>query len=316
MAAQGQSIFVASGDRGAYDDADRPSTLEVDDPASQPYVTAVGGTTLFANASTGEYVSETSWGTSSLGGGGGVSSIWSQPSWQANLSTAANRGSVSMRMVPDVSLDSNPSTGYPVFTRGAWYAIGGTSAAAPLWAAFAAIVNQGRVANGVARLGFANPALYQIGQSSAYSSSFHDIADGSTNRYYPAVQGYDLSTGWGTIKGPGLFAVLSSGVLPPSAPTSISLIAGPSSLTVSWSGGNGASAYKIFRADSANGPFSQIGTVNAPATTFVDGTASGVNFYYVKATNTSGESAASPMESGAAGQRAPSAPTGLAGVLQ
>ncbi|MGZ3713348.1 MAG: S53 family peptidase, partial [Bdellovibrionota bacterium] len=235
LAAQGQSIFVASGDAGAYDDSSRATTLEVDDPASQPYATAVGGTTLTLDGSN-NFASESSWAVSSdkSGGGGGISSIWAQPSWQAGLSTAANKGSNTMRMVPDVSLNANPSTGYPIYTGGAWYAIGGTSAAAPLWAAFTALVNQTRISGGLARIGFANPMLYQLGQSSLYSSIFHDIADATTNLYYPAVTGFDLSTGWGSFNGAAMLAAMSSSTLPPYPPTSLSFVSATGSIAVSW----------------------------------------------------------------------------------
>lgn len=108
MAAQGQSVFAASGDAGAYDDG---KNLSADDPASQPYVTGVGGTTLdFGN---GHYVSETAWAS----GGGGISTFWPIPAWQVGLGTVANLGSQTMRMVPDVSLNS--ATGYSVYYNGA-----------------------------------------------------------------------------------------------------------------------------------------------------------------------------------------------------
>ena len=132
MAAQGQSIFVASGDSGAYSDPNHSLTLEVEDPASQLNVTAVGGTTLTLNGTNG-YQSESSWGTSPEGGGGGISTLWSLPTWQAGLGTTANLGSTTYRMVPDVSLDANPTTGYPIIYQGQWAEGGGTSFAAPIW---------------------------------------------------------------------------------------------------------------------------------------------------------------------------------------
>jgi len=82
---QGQTLFAAAGDTGAYDDLSHPTTLTVGDPASQPLVTAVGGTSLSTNGKGGSYLSETVWnnGTPSAGaGGGGISSIWTIPSWQ------------------------------------------------------------------------------------------------------------------------------------------------------------------------------------------------------------------------------------------
>jgi subtilase family serine protease len=318
MASQGQSLFAASGDNGAYDNG---TSLSVDDPASQPYVTAVGGTTLSANTS-GAYIAEASWGTTSnrTGGGGGVSSVWTQPSYQAGLATTANQACpyswscTTMRMVPDVSLDANPSTGYPIYVTvpghaGGWTIVGGTSAAAPIWAAFMAIVNQGRVASALSRVGFANNALYKIAQSNLYANAFHDVADFSTNLYYQAVTGYDLTTGLGSIKGAGLYNALVNASYPPYPPASILLTSAPASLTVSWGASSDAASYKVYRsATGLAGSYSAISTGIATLS-YVDTTAAGVNFYYVTAVNSAGESSASRVESGAINQTAPNMPS-------
>jgi len=108
-----------------------------------------------------------------------------------------------MRNVPDISLNADPETGYAIYYRGEWYIYGGTSCAAPLWAAFTARINQQRELNGLSPLGFANPMLYQFA-GSHYATDFHDVADGSTNLYYPAVRGYDAATGWGSFNGGNL----------------------------------------------------------------------------------------------------------------
>lgn len=226
MAAQGQSIFCSAGDQGAYDDYAAASplkySLSVDNPASQPFVTGVGGTTLSYNkpvpisatvqtAKPGQYVSETTWnvsGPSSLAGpeagGGGTSAIWAKPTYQVGLGSSPTN-----RDVPDVSLNSNPDSGYDVYVTSIVETVGGTSAAAPLWAAFAALVNQQRAVNGLGSLGFANTPLYAIARGSNYATEFHDIADGSTNLYYQAVPGYDAATGLGTFIGDKLLANLS-----------------------------------------------------------------------------------------------------------
>lgn len=208
MAAQGQSIFSAAGDSGANDNG---SSLSIDDPSGQPYMTAVGGTTL-TTGSGGAYVSETTWSS----GGGGVSSIWPIPSWQAGVASASNKASTTMRNIPDVSVNADPTTGYDIYVSGGWGTWGGTSAAAPIWAGFVALVNQQRAAGGTGPLGFANPILYGIGQGSGYGSDFHDINDNSTNGYYPAVTGFDDATGWGSMNGQNLFESLSSGSVPTS----------------------------------------------------------------------------------------------------
>jgi kumamolisin len=113
-----------------------------------------------------------------------------------------------MRNVPDVSLNANPNTGYAIYNGGHWVIYGGTSCASPLWAAFTALVNQKRVLGGSALLGFPNPTLYTIGKGSSYTTNFHDIADGSTNRFYPAVTGFDDATGWGSYNGANLITSL------------------------------------------------------------------------------------------------------------
>ncbi len=69
-------------------------------------------------------------------------------------------------------------TGYSIYYNGQWTIYGGTSCAAPLWAAFTACVNQARVASQKPVLGFANPSLYAIGVGSSYTANFHDITDG------------------------------------------------------------------------------------------------------------------------------------------
>lgn len=218
MAAQGQSIYAASGDSGAYDNG---STVSVDDPASQPYMVAVGGTQLFVN-SNGTYHHETTWNVNNTAaggaGGGGVSTLWSIPSWQQGIPSAA---STTMRNVPDVSLNADQYTGYSIYFNGGWSVMGGTSCAAPLWAAFTARVNQKRAANGYAPLGFANPAIYQIAKGAQYGADFHDITQG-TNIYYSAGSGYDNATGWGSFNGASLLANLA-----PDSSFTVAYIAGP-----------------------------------------------------------------------------------------
>ncbi len=232
MAAQGQSIFAASGDSGAYDNG---STLSVDDPASQPYVTGVGGTKLTTAGAGGAYSTETSWNGGSIangGGGGGISTVWTLPSYQTGFGSAASKASTTMRNVPDVSLEADPNNGYIIYLKGTGYVYGGTSCAAPLWSAFAALVNQQRASAGKGTLGLANTLLYSVAAGANYAADFHDIADNSTNLYYPAVTGYDLATGLGTFNGANLLADLSGGTVvtpppPPPTPTGSQLLGNP-----------------------------------------------------------------------------------------
>jgi kumamolisin len=195
FAAQGQSVFAAAGDSGAYDGGG--STLAVDSPANDPYVTGVGGTHLVLNSS-GGISSETVWSNTSTktGGGGGISTIYAKPSWQAGTGTT-NSYSTGKRQVPDVSADADPATGYSIYSAGTWTVYGGTSCAAPLWAGLAAVNNQYALANGKTILGYANPTLYAAFNTTQPYAAYHDITSGN-NLYYPATTGYDQATGIGT----------------------------------------------------------------------------------------------------------------------
>ncbi|MDH6112424.1 kumamolisin [Kitasatospora sp. MAP12-15] len=186
-AAQGQSVFAASGDSGS-DDAGNGGT-SVDFPASDPYTTGTGGTTL-STTSAGAWSKETAWS----GSGGGVSSFFATPSFQSKVNSGANRS------VPDVAADADPSSGWAIYTGGSWQEFGGTSAAAPNWAAFAAVYNSEAKAKGKPSFGFANSTIYNLASSSSYTSAFHDVKSGS-NGAYSAGTGYDKVTGWGSYNG-------------------------------------------------------------------------------------------------------------------
>ncbi|SES42039.1 kumamolisin [Streptomyces sp. yr375] len=181
-AAQGLGFYAASGDDGSDDAGD--GTTAVDYPASDPYVTGVGGTKLTVTSSNA-FSKEVAWS----GGGGGKSTVFKIPSWQTAVQKSAGGG---FRQVPDVSAHANPSPGLSIYSQGSWSSVGGTSAAAPEWAAFAALYNQRAAAAGDANLGFANPALY-----AANGTGFHDITSGS-NGAYSAATGWDFTTGWGS----------------------------------------------------------------------------------------------------------------------
>ena len=205
MAAQGQSFFSASGDSDAF-------TGLIPFPGDTPYITEVGGTTLTDSGNGGPWSSETVWNWGNgTGSGGGISTQYSIPSWQQNINMTASQGSTTMRNVPDVALTADN-----VYVRqgGANQYVGGTSCAAPLWAGFAALVNQQAAANGFNPIGFINPAVYALAAGSGYGLAFHDITTGnntsasSPNEFY-AVPGYDLCTGLGTPTGAALINALA-----------------------------------------------------------------------------------------------------------
>ena len=159
----------------------------MDDPASQPYVTGVGGTHLTTSGAGGAWSKESTWNNGSgSAGGGGISSLWAIPAWQQGAASASSLGSTTMRNVPDVSLDADPNTGYSIYVQGGWTIYGGTSCAAPLWAAFTALVNQQRADQRPGAPGLRQPVALRRRPSGRYGAGdFHDIADGSTNLLLP-----------------------------------------------------------------------------------------------------------------------------------
>ncbi|MFZ1996397.1 MAG: protease pro-enzyme activation domain-containing protein, partial [Solirubrobacteraceae bacterium] len=239
MAAQGQSFFISSGDSGSEMCSQLgggDNSLSVITPGSDPFATGVGGSTLWDGVSrvySGGTAVEGVWNdsTSTNGAtGGGISTAFAMPAYQSTANaglgvvdphnSGAQCGSTTpCREVPDVSANADPKTGYVVYVTGtggqSWTSIGGTSAAAPLWAAFTALVNDNAACRGQT-IGFANPSLYAIA-GSAYTSNFRDVATASpisgdaSNDYtgtnsgeYPVKAGYDLATGLGSPLGSAL----------------------------------------------------------------------------------------------------------------
>jgi hypothetical protein len=194
--AQGQSLYQASGDSGAYGG-------EVMTPSDDPNLTVVGGTSLTTTGADGPWHAESAWPNS----GGGVSFTYAIPSYQQGISMAANGGSATMRNLPDVAMIADVQI-FLVCNNGQQISVGGTSAAAPLWAGFTALANQEATGKSKPQVGFVNPAIYAIAKGPNYASDFHDIVLGS-NGAFSAVAGYDLVTGWGTPAGQHLLDDLS-----------------------------------------------------------------------------------------------------------
>jgi hypothetical protein len=212
FAAQGQTMFVASGDSGAY-----WSGTPAPFPSDDAYITSVGGTDLVTSGPLGSWVSETGWSQST---GGPGSDGFPLPYYQAGLAGfAAPNADVSMtiRNTPDVAADADTNS-YSC-GMGNCGSSGGTSLAAPRWAGFMALVNQLAEAAGKAPIGFLNPTLYALAESSNanYTADFHDISIGVNNCnwadcndpvQFSAGTGYDLVTGWGSMMGPALINAL------------------------------------------------------------------------------------------------------------
>ena len=216
QAAQRDRVTVAfsSGDAGAAADTcpgagtGAATVKGANWPASDPLALAVGGTSLQAARATGAYLGETAWSIPASGGsspkasGGGFSRLFPRPAYQDGIA-----GIRATRGVPDVAADADPDTGMALaFSDGGqdhvFIAAGGTSAAAPLWAAVIALADQYADRN----LGFVNPALYQIGRSAYYHEAFHDVTTGTNTVEFPsqtftgyqAAPGWDPVTGWGS----------------------------------------------------------------------------------------------------------------------
>jgi kumamolisin len=199
-AALGITITVAAGDDGSSDGV-TDGKNHVDFPASSPHVLACGGTKLIGSGST--IASEVVWNETAANEGatgGGVSTVFPLPTWQANSSVPL-AGTFAGRGVPDVAGDADPSTGYTVRVDGQTTVIGGTSAVAPLWAGLIALNN----AQNKTTAGFLQPSIYTVKAKSA----FHDITSGN-NGAFTAGPGWDACTGLGSPIGTALISLLAA----------------------------------------------------------------------------------------------------------
>jgi hypothetical protein len=181
----GVTFVAAAGDSGPGSGAQWPSV--------SPNVLAVGGTTLTLDGR-GNYVGETAW----RGGGGGPSAYEHQPWFQAGVQRSG------WRAVPDVSYAADPKTAFYVYDSvpfsgyAGWYAMGGTSAGAPQWAALVAIADQGRALAGKGSLDGPSqtmPALYKLA-GAVYGTYYHDVTKGGNG--HAAQRGFDMVTGLGS----------------------------------------------------------------------------------------------------------------------
>jgi subtilase family serine protease len=195
----GITFFSGSGDNGATDYADLQATklspmATTTFAPDDPWVTAVGGTSLIRQ---GSNTTEVSWPMS----GGGFSRFFPMPSYQKSLPASAQALLKGRRGVPDIAGDADPLTGLAFYEAGIWALTGGTSASTPLWAALMAIADQ-MAGKG---LGFINPTLYQLAASNRYAADFHDIIQGDNSIHTQAVNvpGYTATTGWDPITGLG-----------------------------------------------------------------------------------------------------------------
>jgi subtilase family serine protease len=229
------TVLASSGDDGSAGVAKPPvgkgGTLianpSVSWPASDPLVTAVGGTYLCTDAETGAAVDsvnppsvcQTNAGQREIGwidSGGGFSDVFARPAYQDPLPAGSTSIPSTSRGVPDVAYDASSRTGVLVYITepgysgivcagsvvcsDGWYVVGGTSASAPQWAGLVAMADQ--VHGG--RLGLINPSLYAIANNpTQYAADFYDVTVGNNGAFAPDVPGYTNSVGWDPVTGLG-----------------------------------------------------------------------------------------------------------------
>ena len=218
FAAQGQSFFLASGDAGAPSNGVKTTTADYN------YLTTVGGTELSMNGAGLSWSNELVWGPPFTGTNGGSIGYFDTgiaiPAYQKDINTTANGGSSIFRNVPDVAMCADnieivstvTSTNQPIQT-GVVGGAAGTSAAAPLWAAFTALVNEQALNQNLPTIGFLDPAIYDLANGPLYATYFHDITNGAnTNNISPnlyfAGPGYDNCTGLGSPNGQAMINAL------------------------------------------------------------------------------------------------------------
>ncbi len=205
LTAQGVTCFASSGDWGSNPYMTNQSAyysssaaLAVNFPASDPSVTAVGGTTLaFPRTMAGTVqLPELAWSLDggSSASGGGESRYFNRPAWQV----ARGMPSGTQRCVPDVAAmadfgDMSLNRAPIIYVGGVAYPASGTSLSSPMWAGLNALINQARANASLAAVGFLNPKLY----AAAGTSAFNDITAGSIGAYSAGI-GYDFCTGVGT----------------------------------------------------------------------------------------------------------------------
>jgi hypothetical protein len=181
--------------------------VHVDYPASSPYVLGCGGTSVTLAADGDSIAEEVVWNDrGARGTGGGISEFYAVPDFQSGTPLPASpsdgrRG----RGVPDVAAAAAETNGYRIFVDGSEVVASGTSAVAPLWGAFIALLNEQRGTP----LGFVNSQLYQA-TGLLRPVTTGDNKDSNGDLGYPAGPGWSACTGLGTPKGAEITAAFTA----------------------------------------------------------------------------------------------------------
>jgi kumamolisin len=281
LTGEGITVLASAGDSGAYGDGTN-YPYNVSDPGSQPYITAVGGTTLFTDGNS-NYLGEQVWdelASNSGATGGGISSYWTIPFFQTVESVPGyvtnNGGSSTYRNVPDVAAVADLFTGVSIYSKinGGWLTVGGTSVSAPIWAGYLSIVNAGFNYFGFKTVGYFNSILYAVGSPfSGGSGGFpanelFDVIEG-TNGLPPALSfgnpgfsagyGYDNCTGNGSLWGaeffPQFVATYVSPGTGPGGVNNVNVTAKATSAVATWDAVSGATGYLVTLANLGTGYF-------------------------------------------------------------
>ncbi len=181
------AVFASSGDSGEAQSQCGGGT-GTSYPASDPHVTAVGGTTLRLGTGV-DARQEIAWS----GSGGGLNTSFRRAGWQYGPGLPAGPA----RGLPDVAFLADPFTGASVAFKGQWRRFGGTSLGAPCWAALWAIALQYAPRLSRPTPDGVNGLLYTVARGASGRQAFHDITKGDNGRYQ-AGPGWDFVTGWGT----------------------------------------------------------------------------------------------------------------------
>ncbi|HWB59978.1 MAG TPA: protease pro-enzyme activation domain-containing protein [Chthoniobacteraceae bacterium] len=243
LASAGVTLFASSGDNG-----NNPDGVSVENPASDPNVTGVGGTSL--TLTSGSAINtEVAWNSS----GGGTSIYFSRPPWQNGTGVPAG----STRCVPDIAAPADPNEGAYVWLNGSQQVFGGTSWSSPTWAGFCALLNQARSKAGLGPIGVLAPKLYTL----IGTNNFHDITSG--NNGYATGTGYDLVTGIGSPNVQNLATTFTQAqaLVVPTLPAVATLVPGPAksgTFTVASSGTAAGNAYQWQRMPIGSGSWSNL----------------------------------------------------------